>query len=142
MSERKPRTQRASASRHSEALLALAERSMFNPGGWRPVPGTKITLKEFWDSKHPGMYELIDGDTMPVEATLRKDGSKSKRILIYLQDEEDPVELPVGTKSELEDGDEVDVDSIYGQSWRKMGREDIFRFDGEKVVEDAEEVEG
>jgi len=113
----------------SVSFLAVESSSMFNASEWKPVPNEKHTLKEIWAQAHPGMWEQIDGDVAPVTATAFDNGI-SKRITIGFKDGSS-IELKLSGKSDLEEGDMVRIDTITGQLLRKLGQNDIIRYDGE-----------
>ena len=113
----------------SKSFLAVESSSVFNSSEWKPVPGEKHTLKEIWAEAHPGMFEQIDGDTAPVTATQFENGI-GKRITIGFKDGS-TIDLKLSGKSDLEEGDMVKVESITGQLLRKLGQNDIIRYDGE-----------
>ena len=113
----------------SNAFFAAEESSIFNASEWKAVPGEKHSLKEIWDKKHPGMYDQIAGDTAPVTATQFENGI-AKRITISFKDGSS-LDLKLSGKSTLEEGDLVKVDTITGQLLRKLGQNDIVRYDGE-----------
>lgn len=113
----------------SKSFLAAASNAEFNPSTWTPVEGEVHSLKEIWDAQHPGLYDQIDGDTAPVTATEFENGI-GKRITISFKNGS-TMDLKLSGKSVLEEGDEVKIDTIKGQLLRKIGQDDILRYDAE-----------
>lgn len=117
----------------SSAFMAVESSSMFNASEWKPVPNEKHSLKEIWAEAHPGMYEKIEGEVAPVTATQFENGV-GLRITIPFTDGSS-LDLKLSGKSSLEEGDLVKIDTITGQLLRKLGKNDIIRYDGELAEE-------
>lgn len=115
----------------SSAFMQAESRSTFNSSEWKPF-GDKYTLKEVWDELHPGQYEEIDGDTAEVTATTFKDGEVGLRITVPFKNGTS-IDLKLSSRSDLEEGDVVSVDSITMQELHKMGSDPIIRYDAEVV---------
>lgn len=118
----------------SASLIAAARKAMFNPNKWNPV-GDPVSLKDVWSVTAPGLYKKIDGDTAEVVEVIFPDGSTGKRIAVPIKNG-DPVEIPVSTESDLEEGDFVKISTIMGQELEKAGQDNIIRFDAEIAEEE------
>lgn len=116
--------------RFSASFLAAEAKSTFNGSSWTPVREA-YSLKDIWEETHPGLYSQIDGDTAEVTATEFKDGV-GLRIEVPFKDGTS-LELKLSGKSNLEEGDKVAISSITGQELKKIGSENIVRYDGRRV---------
>lgn len=116
----------------SESFLKAAGKSFFNASEWTPV-GEAFSLKDIWAVTNPsGWSQLADGDDTEAEVILQEfsDGSEAMRLRIPFKDGS-TVDLKLSGRSKLEEGDKVKVTTIKGQELRKMGQENILRYDGE-----------
>lgn len=116
----------------SPAFMAATDKAMFNASEWKPS-GEKISLKDIWNVTNPGLYENIKGNTAKIVAVDFADGNIGLRIEIPFKDDTS-IQLKLSGRSELEEDDEVKIDTITGQELHKAGSEPIVRFDGEKVA--------
>lgn len=112
----------------SQSLVSAGLKAMFNSSEWTPT-GDPFTLKDFLDVISPDTYANIEGNTAEVITRDFEDGSYSKRIKLSMKDGS-ALELKLSGKSDLDEGDLVDISSITGQELRKIGQDNIVRFDG------------
>lgn len=105
--------------------------SFFINSNWNPVPGSEKTLEEALNGEVPGLFEEIDGNLGEVQGTEFADGSLTFNIVVPLKDGS-AIELRLSGKSELEEGDIVDLSTVKGVTLKKRGEKDIFRYDGKK----------
>lgn len=113
----------------STMFLTAANKAMFNSSEWKPT-GEEHSLKEYWDAVQPGLYKKIDGEVAQVTATTFSDGNVGLRITVPIKGG-DTIDLKLSGKSTLEEDDYVLVDTIKAVALRKVGQDDIVRFDGE-----------
>lgn len=111
----------------SQSLLQAEATSFFNSSEWKAV-GKPVSLEDIWAEKHPGLFDEIDGDA-EVTATEFPDGSVGMRLTVHFKDG-GSVELKLSSKSELEEGDMVDPNTITIQELHKAGEKPIARYDG------------
>jgi hypothetical protein len=111
-------------------FMSLAKAAVFNPSKWTPVPGMKFSLEDILNSETPGLFShVVEAN---VTQTMFADGSIAKRISVVI-DDGTVLDYRMSGESTLEVGDKVDPKTVYGQQLRKLGREDIVRYDGEKL---------
>ena len=116
----------------SRAMLAAAQKAMFNSSEWTPT-GEECTLKEFWDTAFPGLYAKAE-EIAEIIAVEFSDGI-GLRIAVPIKGSSKPMQLKLSPKSTLEEGDYVKTSSIKGIMLGKLGQEDIMKFDGEAIEE-------
>jgi hypothetical protein len=120
----------ATKSANKDALAAL-RKAIRNTSDWTPVPNTKETLEESLEKIYPGLYKRI---TSAEVITVKFDnGGSALRIKLSTNVPDEHYELSLSSKSTLEDGDDVDVSSIYSQYYSKPGEDNICRFDGDAL---------
>lgn len=112
----------------SQAMIAAASGSEFNPSEWKKVE-EPVDLKDLWAVTHPGLYKEIEGDKAEV-VIASFDNGDALRIRIPFKDGSS-MDLKVSGKSSLDEGDFVKISTIKGQMLRKVGQKDIMRYDGE-----------
>jgi hypothetical protein len=113
-------------------FFGAAQKAEFNSGGYQTV-GDPKTLKEVWQKNHPGLYEQVDGDKATVIAKWFDGATEpSLRLSIPLRNGV-KIEERLSSKSNLEEGDTVLIESIKGTLYYKAGGqpEYIVRYDGE-----------
>ena len=116
----------------SESFLKAAGKSFFNASEWTPV-GDAFSLKDIWAVTNPKAWEsLADGDETEAEVICQEfsDGSEAMRLRVPFKDGSS-IDLKLSGRSSLEEGDKVKVNTIKGQELRKMGQDNILRYDGE-----------
>ena len=109
------------------AFIEAALRAQFPKGSWFPV-GNPIPLKEIRKIAQPGLWENIDGDTATVIAIELSSGEEVLRISVPIKGG-NSVELKLSSDSDLEEDDEVAIESITGQLYRKPGYNDLVKYD-------------
>ena len=95
--------------------------------GWTQS-GEAYSLKEIWKLQYPGFYEKINGSLADVVAIYFASGDKSLRIRIPFTDGTYK-ELKLYGKTNLEEGDRVEISTIIGFEMHKKGLGPIIRFD-------------
>ena len=110
---------------------------LFINANWTPDESTKVTLKEAFDEEAPGLFEDIDGNIGEVQGTEFANGDLIYNIVIPLKDDS-TVECRLSGKSELEEGDLVDLSTVYRINLKKRGENPVQRFDGKKYIAPAE----
>lgn len=119
----------------SQSMLQSASQGIYNPNSWERVKDDEgnvvppVSLKNLWAAAMPGQWKKIDGDKAVVTLTIFPSGDTALRLAIPIKDGE-PIELPLSGHSELEEGDEVSVDSIVAFELCKAGAKNITRYDG------------
>lgn len=97
--------------------------------GWTQF-GEVFSLKDIWNLQYPDLYEKIDGSLADVVAIIFASGEESLRIKIPFMDGTFK-ELKLYDKTNLEEGDQVEISTIIGFEMRKKGFDPIIRFDGD-----------
>lgn len=122
----------------SSSMIAASQK-VFNPNAWERVTDKEgnevppVSLKDLWAASMPGLYGKIDGDTAAVTLTVFPSGDTALRLAVPIKGGK-PIELPLSGKSELEEGDEVSIDSIIAFELVKAGSEPITRYDAVAVA--------
>ena len=119
--------------------MIMAAKGVYNPNSWERVTDKNgkvvpaVTLKDLWAAAMPGLWKKIDGDTAVVVEDILPSGDRKLRFAIPIKDGK-PMELPISSKSALEEGDEVSINDIVAFELCKAGAENITRYDN---VDDA-----
>lgn len=122
----------------SAAFITSVNDALFNASEWTAV-GEPMSFAEFL--KIQGLRRKDFEDEGRVDEVEFDDGNTQRRIVITLK-KGGELQLKVGSKSELEEGDTFSIDQIYGQEFSKIGRKNIVRFDvSEEEPEEEEEEE-
>lgn len=122
----------------SKSMIASSQ-AVFNPNSWERVTDAQgnevpaVSLKDLWAASMPGLYNKIDGTKACVTMTVFPSGDTALRIAVPIKDGK-PIELPLSGKSELEEGDEVTIDSIVAFELAKAGSKPITRYDAVAVA--------
>ena len=106
----------------------ISEKKDRQINGWIQY-GEAYSLKDIWKLQYPGLYEKIDGSLADVVAIYFASGDKSLRIRIPFTDGTYK-ELKLYGKTNLEEGDQVDISTIIGFEMHKQGLSPIIRYDG------------
>lgn len=117
------------------SFLANAKKSIFNASDWTPV-GEPYDLEDVWEDVTGIPYKDISSDKAEITATEFSDGSVGLRIAVPVKDGS-VIELKLSGKSDLEEGDYVDISTITAQELKKAGQDNIVRYDGEPVKDEA-----
>lgn len=122
----------------SVSFLAVAGKAMFNKSEWKPV-GVAYTLAEIWEAQGIN-YGDIEGDEATVTEVEFSDGSTSLRISVPMKDGS-TIDLHAGkaVQNNLDEGDKIKVNLIYGQELRKAGQPSIVRYEAWETEEDKAE---
>lgn len=122
----------------SVSFLAVAGKAMFNKSEWKPV-GVAYTLEEIWEAQGIN-YGDIEGDEATVTEVEFSDGSTSLRISVPMKDGS-TIDLHAGkaVQNNLDEGDKIKVNLIYGQELRKAGQPSIVRYEAWETEEDKAE---
>jgi len=100
-----------------------------NPFEWSPI-GDKFTIEEICEAT--GMFSLndVDGDEAEIIAAEFSDGSTALRITVPFKDGSS-IELKAGrdVQNNLNKGEKVKLNLIYGQEMKKAGQPSIVRYD-------------
>lgn len=121
----------------SARYKAAASGSFFNAATWTPV-GEPIGYPDYLEAIKPGLSKMVDGNIGEV-VTMEFDNGLSDRLVIPLKGGSQ-VELRLSGKSNLVDGDQVDITKVTGQLLEKAGSKDIVRYDA-PALEYVSEVE-
>ena len=113
----------------SKSFLAVASNSVFNKSEWVPT-GDAFTLEEICEATGMFNYKDVAGTKAEVTAAEFSDGSTSLRLTIPFKDGSS-IELKAGKaiQNGFDEGDEVDINLIYGQELKKAGQPSIVRYD-------------
>ena len=111
-------------------------KAMFNASTWTPKKDDEgnelhIPLAECLEAMGISAND-IEGNVGEIQVTEFENGDLSPRLVVPLMDG-DAYELRLSSQSELNEGDEVDLSTVYAIILHKRGEEDIYRFDGEKA---------
>ena len=117
----------------SASFMAAGVKSVFNSSEWKPV-GDPVSLVDFLNAMTPGLGSQIEGNKAEVVAVEFGDGSVGNRLEIPFKDG-NVIQLKLSGKSSLSEGDYVDISTITGQELKKIGQDNIVRFDG-KILEE------
>lgn len=119
----------------SSAFLRAAKKAQYSNQEWREEE--TISLHDYWDAASPGLWEKIDGNIAEVickEFTSKTTGEVKLALKLSVPLKSGAtVELSLSSKSILEEGDEVPIDSIKGTRFSMEGKEDIVRYDGDVI---------
>lgn len=118
----------------SASFLAAGVKSVFNSSEWKPV-GEPVSLVDFLNAMTPGLGGQIEGNKAEVVAVEFGDGGIGNRLEIPFKDGT-VIQLKLSGKSSLSEGDVVDITTIKGQELKKLGQDNIVRFDGEILEEE------
>ena len=100
-----------------------------NANTWTPF-GEKKSLKEIWTVANPVNYDQIDGDLAEVIAKELPNSRLSLRIRIPFKNGS-YIDLIPSINSYFEEGDEIIISTITGQTFRKKGADSVVFYDGE-----------
>ena len=117
-----------SKSRVNKEFLQAASASVFNSSAWEDHQAEDKTPLADWPAQaKPGVTP-----TSAEVVGILFDDDLALRIRIS-DGEGESYDLPLSSRSKLEEGDDVKVDSIYGVLLKKKGAKSIVRFDGEAL---------
>ena len=116
----------------NKAFITATKRSVYNPNANKKALA-KASLESILNSAYADKpYSKVIGAVVINKEIENPNGDNwhFKKIQLLLEGG-DPIELPLDSKSLLQEGEAVEVESIFGTLYSKQGKDDFVEFDGE-----------